>query len=79
MDATLRERRATLVRRHMQAENDLDFETVMRCRPEADRRATLRALASSPDAGARALARLSAPVLGMALDGDPGERSTTGG
>jgi hypothetical protein len=30
MDPALRQHRETLVRRHMQAENDLDFETVMR-------------------------------------------------
>lgn len=39
-------------------------------RPEADRMATLEALANSTDDGARALARLSAPVL---------QRSTPGG
>jgi transcriptional regulator len=48
-------------------------------RPEADRRAPLQALAASPDPGARALARLSAPVLGMPLDMATTERSTTGG
>ena len=40
-------------------------------RPEADRVATLEALARSTDDGARALARLSAPVLK--------QRSTPGG